>query len=106
MAKLNYEGAMADFAEIERVVGLQLREGLVRAVKRVVRERDDARTALRGWEAWDAEYLGGVRAYVAALEADQRRLVVAEQDAAQVRCELEATRRAMKRITDHGSSWQ
>lgn len=53
-------------------------------------ERDEARAALGTWEAWDAEHHGGVRAYVAALEADQRRLVVAEQDAARARAEAAA----------------
>lgn len=55
-------------------------------------ERDEARAALRTWEAWDAEHHGGVRAYVAALEADQRRLVVAEQDAAQALADLAEAR--------------
>lgn len=64
----------------------------VDAAKQLEAERDEARAALRTWETWDAEHHGGVRAYVAALEADQRRLVVAEQDAAQARADLDEAR--------------
>jgi hypothetical protein len=62
------------------------------AVAKLRRERDEARDALRSWEVWDAEHHGGVRAYVAALEADQRRLVVTEQDAAQALADLAEAR--------------
>ena len=41
-----------------------------------------------------------MRAYVAALEADQRRLVVAEQDAAQARADLDEARAQLEALAD------
>lgn len=71
----------------------------------VTRQRGEARASLRTWEAWDAEHHGGVRAYVAALEADQRRLVIAEQDAAQARADFDEARSQLAALHAAWDAW-